>query len=247
MWPALRNVEASCARRLRREALHLLLGKRSPACNEICRSPSGGRERGPAIRLSFNSNDGRVNLCYMFGMAKDEDTVETALVALSSVAITSQDSFNSHLVTIMADSGALGHHFDDDIIRDLTHRLQDYVHLATPRKIITTGGAMLDGTAAGVLKDLVADDYGNQILLRVDIVVVPGIGRSLLSVMTVTKTDIMTIFDYENPRLKGIDITVPLKIENGDRYLFVLDLSADGCGAKELEMSAIANAQVWHH
>ena len=41
---------------------------------------------------------------------------------------------------------------------------------------------------------------------------------------------------------------MPLRSENGDRrYLFVLDLSADGYGAKELAMSAIANARVWHH
>ena len=76
------------------------------------------------------------------------------------------------------------------------------MHLATPRKILSVAGAMLDGKAAGVLKDLVTADYGNQVLLRVDIVVVPRIGRSLLSVMTLTKTDIMTNFDYENPMLK---------------------------------------------
>ena len=44
----------------------------------------------------------------------------------------------------MVDSGALGHYFDDSIIHDLKHRLQDYVHLTTPRKILTPGGAMLD-------------------------------------------------------------------------------------------------------
>ena len=59
----------------------------------------------------------------MFGMANDEEPVENALMALSSAAVTSQDSVNSNLVTIMVDSGASGHHFYDVIIRDLKHRL----------------------------------------------------------------------------------------------------------------------------
>ena len=54
----------------------------------------------------------------------------------------------------------------------------------------------------------------------------------------------MTIFDYENPRLEGINVTVPLQSESGDLYSFVPDLSADGYGAKELAMNAVTNAQV---
>ena len=75
-----------------------------------------------------------------FGMANDEEPVEKAL-----------GTSPSNLATLMVDSGASGHYFDDAIIRDLKHRLQDYVHLTTPRKILTAGGAMLNGTAEGVL------------------------------------------------------------------------------------------------
>ena len=54
----------------------------------------------------------------------------------------------------------------------------------------------------------------------------------------------MTILDYENPRLEGINVTVPLRSESGDLYSFVLNLSADGYGTKGLATNAIANAQV---
>ena len=134
-----------------------------------------------------------------FGMANDEEPGEKALGASPSVTVTSEDSVNSNLATLMVDSGASGHYFDDAIIRDLKHRLQDYVHLTKPRKILTAGGAMLDGTVEGVLQGLITDDNGNQILVRVDIVVVPGIERNLFSVMTAAKKGITTIFDYENP------------------------------------------------
>ena len=162
------------------------------------------------------------NLYYTFGMGNDEKPIEKALRASSSAAITSEDSVNSNLVTSMVDSGASGHYFDDAIIRDLKHRLQDYVHLATPCKILNAGEAMLH----------VADDYGSQIFDRVDIVVMLGIGRNLFSVMTAVKKNIVTIFDYEkHPGWRG---SVPLQSEIGDLYLFVLDLSVDGYGAKEL-------------
>ena len=59
-----------------------------------------------------------------FGMANDEEPVEKALGALPSVAVTSEDSVNSNLATLMVDSGASGDYFDDAIIRDLKHRLQ---------------------------------------------------------------------------------------------------------------------------
>ena len=75
----------------------------------------------------------------------------------------------------MADSGASNPYFDDVIIHDLEHRLQDCVHLPTPRKILTAGGALLDGTAEDILQSLVTDEYSNQILVPVDIVVILGI------------------------------------------------------------------------
>ena len=39
---------------------------------------------------------------------------------------------------------------------------------------------------------------------------------------------------------------MPLRSEIGDRYSFVLDLSADQYGANELAMNAVVNAQIWH-
>ena len=93
------------------------------------------------------------------------------------------------------DNGASGYYFDNAIIRDLKHRLQYYVHFAMPRKLLTTRGAVLDGTAEGMLQGIVTDDYRNQIPVRVDIVVNPVIGRNPFSVMTAVKKDIVTIFD----------------------------------------------------
>ena len=177
-------------------------------------------------------------------MANDEEPVEKIIMASSLVTVTSEDSVNNNLATLMVDSGPSGHYFDDDLIRDLKHRLQDYMHLTTPRKILTTGGALLNGTAEGVLQGLAIDDNGNQILVRIDVAVVPGIGRSMFSVTSAAKKGIATIFDFENPRLEGFNVTVPIQSESGDLYSFVLDFGADRHSAKELAMNAGANAQV---
>ena len=131
----------------------------------------------------------------------------------------------------MLDSGASDHFFDDAMIRDLKHCLQGYAHFATPCRILTARGALLDVPAEGVLQGLIANNYGKQILVRVDIVPVPGMGHNLFSVITAAKKGIVAIFGHENSRLEEGNVTVPLRSESGDLYLFVLDLSADGYSA----------------
>ena len=51
---------------------------------------------------------------------------------------------NGNVVTVLVDSGASGHYFDDLIIPELKHRLQDHTSLSTPRTILTAGEALLD-------------------------------------------------------------------------------------------------------
>ena len=72
--------------------------------------------------------------------------------------------------------------------------------------------------------------------------VVPGIGRNLFSVMAVAKKSIVTIFDYENLRLEGFTVTVPLWSKSGDLHSFVLALSADRYSIKELAINAVAKS-----
>ena len=135
------------------------------------------------------------------------------------------------------DSGASGHYFDDAIIRDLKHRLQVCVHLATPRKILPGGGALLDGTVEGMLQGLTTDDYS---------VDVPGIGRNVVLVMTAAKRGIVAIFDYGNSGLKEFNVTMPVRSERGDLYSFVLDVNADGYDIKDIAIDTVEKAQVWH-
>ena len=84
---------------------------------------------------------------------------------------------SGNVVTVGVDSGASGHYFDDTIIPDLKHRLQNYISLSTLRTILTAGGALLDDTAESVLQGLMAHDYREQHVGRIAILFVAGIGR----------------------------------------------------------------------
>ena len=169
-----------------------------------------------------------------------------ALMASGPAALKHEPSAGDDSVTVLVDSGASGHYFDDPIIPSLRHRLLNCVLLTTPRTILTSGGALLDGTAKLILQGLATDNHGKQHHARIAILIVPGIGRNLFSVKSATKKGVVSIFDFDNPRLELSGITVPLRVEDDDLYALVFDLNADSYGGKELATNAMTNAQIWH-
>ena len=105
---------------------------------------------------------------------------------------------------------------------------------------------MLDGTAEGIVQGLVIDNHEEQHLTRIAILIAPGIGHNLFSVKSATKKGVVSIFDFDNPRLELFGITVLLRAEDDDLYYFAFDLSVDSHGGKKLTMNVMTNAQLWH-
>ena len=85
---------------------------------------------------------------------------------------------------------------------------------------------LASGKAGGVLQGFIADDYGEQHLAQIAILIVPGIERNIFSARTAA--------------------IKPLGEENDNLYSFKPNLSADEYARNELAMDAVANAQVWH-
>ena len=123
------------------------------------------------------------------------------------------------------------------------HRLLDRVGPNVPRKILTPRSSLLDGIVEGRLQDFVTDECGNPHLVRVGILIVSRTGSSLYSVMATAKKGIASLFDIGNRRLRDHGVTIPLRVGGNRLHSFVLGLSADGYGATELAMNAVANAQ----
>ena len=92
----------------------------------------------------------------------------------------------------------------------------------------------------------ITDNYGNGHLVRIQILVVPTIGRNLLSVKTATRNGIVSIFDREDPRQEAFGVNLPLHGEQDDLYSFVLDLGEDAYDLTKLAMNAVSNDQLWH-
>ena len=197
----------------------------------------------------FLGGQNEPDLSYMYGGidGEGEPLYGTALMASGPAAFKHKPSAGDDSVTVLVDNGASGHYYDDLIIPSLKHRLLNYVILPTPRKILTAGGSLLDGTAEGILQGRVTANHGEQHLARIAILIVPDIRRNLFSVKSATKKGVVSIFDFDSPRLELSGITIPLRAEDDDLYSSVLDLSADNRGGKELAMNEMTNAQMLHH
>ena len=114
---------------------------------------------------------------------------------MPSTASSAYDDYsnNCNLVQVLVAGGALGHSIDDFLIPELNYRLQDYTCLATPRKILAAGGALLDGTGEGILQVVITDNYGNDHIVRIQILAEPTVGRNLVSAKTATRKSIVSI------------------------------------------------------
>ena len=138
------------------------------------------------------------------------------------------------------------HHNDDLIVPRLKYRLLNYVNLTTQGKVLTSGGALLNGMAEGILQGLVTEHHEEQHLARIATLIVSGIGRKFFSVKSATKRDVVSISDFDNPRLELSGITVSRRAENDDLHSLVFDLSVDSHRGKGLAMNAMISAQMWH-
>ena len=199
----------------------------------------------PAISLGGQDEP---DLFYMYGgtYGEGEPLYGTNLMALGPSTFKHKPSVDDGSVTVLNNSGASCHYFDDLNIPSLKHRLLNHVFFTTPCKILTAGGALLDGTAEGIFQGLVTDNHGEQHFARIAILIVPDIGCNLFSVKSATKKGVVSIFGFDNPGLELSSITVPFRGEDDDLYSLVFDLSADIHGGKELTMKAMSDAQLWH-
>ena len=154
----------------------------------------------------------------MFGMADDEEPVEKNIMALSSAAITYKDSVNNNLATILVDSE-----------RQVTIRRRHHPRPQAPSvglrafRYSSQGShcrGNFDGRNGGRrARRSYHRRFRQEILVRVDIVAVPGIGRNLFSAMTAVKTGIV-IYSRLQQQSNRWTFTDPRAgySERGDRY-----------------------------
>ena len=190
----------------------------------------------------------RVALTNTSGQPETFGGITNAEDGLALAVVPAAEKWNrgsNSLVSVMLDSGASGHYFDDALILGLRYRLDNYQELGIRRYITTAGGHQLEGAGQGLLRGHIIDAQGMQHLIQISVLIVPGLGRYLFSVKQASRNGVVSIFDTYNPRLEANNFTLPLQELEDDLYFFSLDL-VSGSSAPELAMQAAATAILWH-
>ena len=175
------------------------------------------------------------------GITNDEDGLALAV----GPAAEKWNRGSNSLVSVMVDSGASDHYFDDALMPGLRYRLDTYQELAIRRWITTAGGHQLEGADQGLLRGHIIDGQGVQHLIQISVLIVPGLGRNPFSVKQASRNGVVSIFDKYNPRLEANNFTLPLQELENDLHFFSMDL-VSGSSAPELRMQAAATATLWH-
>ena len=120
------------------------------------------------------------------GITNAEDRLALAVVP----AAEKWNRGSNSSVSVMVDSGASCHYFDDALIPGLGYKLDNHQELAIRRWITTAGGDQLEGPGQGPLRDHI-DAQGVQRLIQTLVLVVPGLGRNLFSVKQPSRSGVV--------------------------------------------------------
>ena len=172
----------------------------------------------PVNRVALTNTSGQPET--FGGITNAEDGLALAVVP----AAEKWNRGSNSLVSVMVDSEASGHYFDDALIPRLRYRLENYQELAIRRYITTAGGHQLEGAGQGLLRGHIIDAQGVQRLIQISVLIVPGLGRNLFSVKQASRNGVVSIFDKYNSRLEANNFTLPLQELENDLYFFSLDI-----------------------
>ncbi|CAM9146749.1 unnamed protein product, partial [Discosporangium mesarthrocarpum] len=120
---------------------------------------------------------------------QDEGTADTtALFITTSIAFqatTSQPRTRSSTgakLILMVDSGCTDRMLDPELFtQDIDNVLANYTMLKTPRSVMGIGHTTMHITGQGTLPFYIPDSTGTETLAKINVLLVPGLGRNLFS------------------------------------------------------------------
>ena len=144
-------------------------------------------------------------------------------MAKFEISPTGESGPDTNRMTMLIDSGASEHYFDDELHPGRKDNVLSYKGLERPYKIVIAGRHVLLGTATGTESGVIADENG--IKHRVDLpgLVVPGLGHDFSLASQAVKTGLGTIIDYR-PRLEQGQHALPLQQLDKNQDIFSFDL-----------------------
>ena len=110
------------------------------------------------------------------------------------------------------DSRASDHLVDEELIPRLRDSMQDYEKLKEPKIIVTAGHKEIFATATGTIWGYIADQAGQCVPVRISVMVVPGLGRSLYSSVKAMNSGVRTIPKTGNSHMHTYSSTATFQL-----------------------------------
>ncbi|CAB1114412.1 unnamed protein product [Ectocarpus sp. CCAP 1310/34] len=151
--------------------------------------------------------------CYQQGGKRPEDTKDSRRnFAASSTG-----------VGLLIGTGASETMFDNRLIPD--GNLHDYTQRNSPKIVDVAGESQLTGTATGILHCTVKDNRGQQLRVRIQGLVVPGLGRNIFSPTSLLKKGSRCVVEESTPHLTIQGKVIPLTQDPRDQGMCTLDIT----------------------
>ena len=112
---------------------------------------------------------------------------------------------------MVLDSGATDTYVDPALTPGLLAKMRDVQHLRVPHTIVAAGQHLLQGAATWTVCGVVVDNRRQELPVSFRVIVVPGLGASLLSVTAAMLKGVATMFEPGDPRLEKDGVAVPME------------------------------------
>lgn len=126
---------------------------------------------------------------------------------------------------LLVDTGATETMFDNRFIPD--EFIHDYQQRPAPKIVDVAGEGQLKGTATGVLYCTIKDNHGRELPARMQGLIVPGLGRNILSPTSLLKKGLRCIVEEKTPHLTIRGSVTPLTQDPQDQGMCTRSLHGD--------------------
>ncbi|CAB1109266.1 unnamed protein product [Ectocarpus sp. CCAP 1310/34] len=113
--------------------------------------------------------------------------------------------------------------FDNCLVPD--GNLHDYTQRNSLKIVDVAGGSQLKGTATGILHCTVKDNRGQQLRVRIQGLIVPGLGRNIFSPTSLLKKGLRCVVEESTPHLPIQGKVIPLTQDPRDQGMCTLDIT----------------------
>ena len=155
---------------------------------------------------------------------RDEDAFDSGFMFATCSRISGRNfAASSTGVGLLVDTGASETMFDNRLIPD--GNLHDYTQRNSPKIVNVAGESQLKGTATGILHCTVKDNRGQRLRVRIQGLIVPGLGRNIFSPTSLLKKGLRCVVEESTPHLTIQGKVIPLTQDPRDQGMCTLDIT----------------------